>query len=78
MMVDFVREDGTVEREKMVLDTVFLDIAAAKQRNWRIYLSWRVNFEPDMFVKAIIHRRKLSSRQMEMDQQTEAKEDIAI
>ncbi|MGV1804224.1 DUF2169 family type VI secretion system accessory protein [Agrobacterium vitis] len=75
-IVDFVREDGTIEREKMHLDTVFLDIASAKQRDWRVYLSWRVNFEPDLFEQAIIHRRKLS--RASIDQQMEAKEDMAL
>ncbi|WP_429929949.1 DUF2169 family type VI secretion system accessory protein [Agrobacterium vitis] len=76
MLVDFVREDGTIEREQFVLDTVFLDIAAPRRRDWRIYLSWRVNFEPDMFEQAIIHRRRLS--QAPLDQQTKATEDMAI
>jgi hypothetical protein len=55
MFVDFVREDGTSERTEMNLDTVFLDIAPQHPRQWRVYLSWRVNFEPDAFERAVIH-----------------------
>jgi hypothetical protein len=57
LFVDFVREDGTSDRIFMDLDTVFLDIASASQRDWRIFLSWRVNFEPDIYQSAAILRR---------------------
>lgn len=63
MFVDFVREDGTSERTAMNLDTVFLDIAAPLQRDWRVYLSWRVNFEPDLYEKAVIHSGPASEAQ---------------
>ncbi len=76
MLVDFVREDGTLEREEMVLDTVFLDIAAPRRRDWRIYLSWRVNFEPEMFGQATIHRKKMTPGDAGL--KTAAKEDMAI
>jgi hypothetical protein len=55
VFTDFVMEDGAAERKRMNLDTVFLDIAAPSRRDWRVYLSWRVNFEPDLYEKAVIH-----------------------
>ncbi len=55
LFVDFVREDGTSERARMNLDTVFLDIGPKALHSWRVYLSWRVNFEPDAFETAVIH-----------------------
>ncbi|NTF08910.1 DUF2169 domain-containing protein [Agrobacterium rubi] len=58
VMVDFVRADGTVSREEMILDTVFIDVAATRRRDWRIYLSWRVRFEPDIYSEAIVHLRE--------------------
>lgn len=58
MSVDFVAEDGTVERRAMNLDTVFLDIAEPDWRDGRIYLSWRLSFEPDRYVRAVIRRER--------------------
>jgi hypothetical protein len=55
VFVDFVTEGGGAERKRMNLDTVFLDIASPARRDWRIFLSWRVNFEPDLYEKAVIH-----------------------
>lgn len=57
MKGDFVREDGSMEHKDMNLDTVFLDIAAPKRRDARVFLSWRVNFPPNQFEKAIIKYR---------------------
>ncbi|MEF2074856.1 DUF2169 family type VI secretion system accessory protein [Consotaella aegiceratis] len=54
LFVDFVRDDGRTDRQDMALDTVFLDIAAKRRRDWRVYLSWRVNFEPDIYSRAVI------------------------
>lgn len=56
LVVDFVTEEGESDRKDMVLDTVFLDIAAPSQRDWRVYLSWRVNFGAGAFDQAIIRR----------------------
>ncbi len=58
VMVDFIRVDGTVVREEMILDTVFIDVAATRRRDWRIYLSWRVRFKPDIYSEAIVHLRE--------------------
>ena len=57
LSLDFVTEEGVAERERMNLDTVFLDIAAKNPRRWRVFLSWRVNFEPDLFETAVIIQR---------------------
>ncbi|MGO4449872.1 DUF2169 domain-containing protein [Phyllobacterium sp. TAF24] len=55
LFVKFVREDGPVDPVAMNLDTVFLDIAAPTRRDWRVYLSWRVNFEPNVYEFAEIY-----------------------
>ena len=52
MIVDFARADGVVERMPMNLDTLYIDAADEDVREWRFMLSWRVNFEPDMFTEA--------------------------
>lgn len=70
VMVDFVRADNTTERKNMVMDTVFLDINSARRRDWRVYLSWRVNFEPDHFEQAIIHRKKHSQAGVDLPSQS--------
>jgi len=54
MSIDFVREDGSLERKQMNLDTVFLDIAAPARRDCHVFLTWRVNFAPGQFAKALI------------------------
>ncbi|WHA44063.1 DUF2169 family type VI secretion system accessory protein [Agrobacterium larrymoorei] len=58
MMVDFVRADGRVVREKMALDTVLIDVETSRRSNRRIYLSWRLRFPPDVYSQAIIHLRE--------------------
>ena len=54
--VAFVTEEDELERRPMVLDTVFLDIAAEHPADWRVYLGWRVTFEPDLYREARIYR----------------------
>lgn len=54
MAVDFIKEDGLSDRREMNLDTVFLDVAAPNLRDARVYLSWRVNFESDVYQAAEI------------------------
>ncbi len=66
VIVDFVRADNRFEQKNMVLDTILLDIGSVKRRDWRVYLSWRVSFEPDQFEQAIIHRKKLSRAQVDL------------
>ena len=56
LTINLVSEDGRAMPQPMHLDTVFLDIAAASLRDWRVHLSWRVNFEPDLYQVAQIHR----------------------
>ena len=55
MSVEFMRDDDNIERKDMNLDTVFLDIAAPARRDCRVFLSWRINFVPDRFEKAVIN-----------------------
>ncbi|POO49126.1 DUF2169 family type VI secretion system accessory protein [Agrobacterium rosae] len=54
LTVDLVAPNGGEDRQDMVLDTVFLDIATKKIEDWRVYLSWRLNFEVDRFEQAKI------------------------
>ncbi|MEE8627598.1 MULTISPECIES: DUF2169 domain-containing protein [Methylobacterium] len=49
MVAEFVRADGTAEAREMALDTVFLDLACARRSRARVFLTWRVNFEPGAF-----------------------------
>lgn len=49
MVAEFVQADGAVEARAMALDTVFLDLADARRERARVFLTWRVNFEPDAF-----------------------------
>ncbi len=56
LAVDFETQDGETVRKAMNLDTVFLDIAEPEQRERRVFLSWRVTFEPDRFIAARIVR----------------------
>lgn len=57
MFVDFIVDDGGHDRREMNLDTIFLDISNQQQRDWRVHLSWRVNFEPDVYDVAVIHNK---------------------
>jgi hypothetical protein len=63
VFVDFVAQDGAAERKRMNLDTVFLDIAAPSRRDWRVYLSWRVNFDSDLYEKAVIFSETVGDAQ---------------
>ncbi|WP_105403627.1 MULTISPECIES: DUF2169 family type VI secretion system accessory protein [Neorhizobium] len=66
LSVDFVTEDGEIETRDMILDTVFLDVAAVSRRNWRIFLSWRINFPPGIYEQAFLnHDRKFGLRRPE-------------
>jgi hypothetical protein len=56
LAVDFDEASGLISRELMTLDTAFFDIAAPELRDWRVYLTWRVRFEPDRFTQASIIR----------------------
>lgn len=57
LFVEFISESADPTRVPMVLDTVFLDIAGRHLNDWRVFLTWRVNFEPDVFERAIIQRQ---------------------
>jgi hypothetical protein len=52
MIVELVRPEGTIDAKSMKLDTVFLDIASENVTDWRVFLSWRINFTPDSYVMA--------------------------
>ena len=54
MAVFFYRKDASFVRKDMNLDTVLLDVAAPQRRDCHVFLSWRVNFQPDEFDKALI------------------------
>lgn len=56
LRADFVRPDGSADRQDMTLDTVFIDVAAANRRQHRLYLSWRSNFMPDQFTHVALHQ----------------------
>jgi hypothetical protein len=51
MTADFVAGDGTIDSRPMRLDTLFLEIAEEDPADWRVLLSWRINFEPDAFAQ---------------------------
>lgn len=74
MFAVFHTEDGVPEDGEMVLDTVFLDIAAEAREDWRIYLSWRINFMAGAFDEATLYRgtpdiaATMDQRQMERKQ----------
>ncbi len=55
--VEFTGEHSEPIRASMALDTVFLDIVGRHQHDWRVFLSWRVNFPPDVFDRAIIQQQ---------------------
>ncbi len=74
LFVDFISPGPQVNKQQMNLDTVFLDIASEDKDDWRIYLSWRVNFEPDTYELAAIHQKEEAAT----DEQTEIKnEEVA-
>ena len=52
----FLTHDGEPINGEMMLDTVFLDIAPEAQDDWRVYLSWRVNFELGAFGQVRLYR----------------------
>lgn len=56
LCANFFTEEGVVERKDMILDTLFLDIAAKNRRDWRVFLSWRTTFEPEIYDEAEIRR----------------------
>lgn len=57
LAVAFAEPGGAVEVRPMVLDTVLLDVAAPRWADARVFLSWRVRFEPDRYATATILRR---------------------
>lgn len=57
LAVAFAEPGGAVEVRPMVLDTVLLDVAAPLWADARVFLSWRVRFEPDRYATATILRR---------------------
>lgn len=55
MMTRFATSgDGGWDVKNMNLDTVFLDLGARRQKDWRVYLTWRVNFQPDAYDSAVV------------------------
>lgn len=52
----FLTQDDTAFDGEMVLDTIFLDIAGEAREDWRIYLSWRVNFAAGAFDRVRLYR----------------------
>ncbi|MGN8118056.1 DUF2169 family type VI secretion system accessory protein [Labrys sp. 22185] len=59
IVVDFIKPDGTRDQRQMPLDTVFLDIAATKRHKRHVFLTWRLNFEPDAYesIRIVLKRR---------------------
>lgn len=56
MGVEFLGDDERIVRKSMLMDTVFLDFGSHDPRNWRVFITWRVVFEPDRFSQLVIHR----------------------
>lgn len=54
LAVIFMREGSEQDRVDMNLDTLFLDIAERRIEDARVYISWRVNFPPDVYQTAVI------------------------
>lgn len=54
LFCDFITVNEDVKRKTMNLDTVFLDIAASDRQDWRVFLTWRVNFKPQAYEHAVI------------------------
>jgi len=57
LAVAFAEPGGAVKVRPMVLDTVSPDVAAPLWAEARVFLSWRVRFEPDRYATATILRR---------------------
>lgn len=53
---DLLRPDGARDRRTMDLDTVFLDIGAPDPDDHRVFLCWRIQFEPDVFSEVALTR----------------------
>lgn len=49
ILLDLIKPDGGVDQREMALDTVFLDVASDKRRKRHVFLSWRYNFQPDVY-----------------------------
>jgi hypothetical protein len=62
---DFVRSDGSSEPTRMHLDTLFLDIADEDPGEWRVFLSWRANFAPDVYAQAAFRLEDAHAEPME-------------
>jgi hypothetical protein len=54
MNVTLLAEDQEPQTRAMALDTVFFDIAAPERKDARVFLCWRLDFEPDRFERAVI------------------------
>lgn len=55
-MAGLVCADGRAARRAMSLDTLFLDIGA-RRRDARVFLCWRLRFEPGVFKAAVLIER---------------------
>jgi hypothetical protein len=75
LAVMLVRSDGEQERVEMNLDTLLLDIAESEISDARVYVSWRVNFPPNVYEKAAIDYVP-GAENLELMKETFAKEQI--
>lgn len=76
--VDLITADKDTYRARMTLDTVFIDIAAPHRKDWRVFLSWRVSFEPNRFKVAVIHQIEEGHPALEKDQKVQSEKEIAL
>ncbi|MEW9306320.1 DUF2169 family type VI secretion system accessory protein [Labrys neptuniae] len=54
--LDLIKSDGSCDQREAELDTVLLDIASDKRRRRHVFLTWRANFEPDVYESIRIAR----------------------
>lgn len=49
MLATFSDGEGNGGTVELNLDTVFIDVASKRDKDWRVYLTWRTTFPPDQF-----------------------------
>lgn len=48
-IASFVLQDGTIDRHDFQIDTCLIDSYKKEHFDIRVFLSWRLNFKPDVY-----------------------------
>ncbi len=69
VVLELFKEDGSLLRQEARLDTVMIDVAARSKRRHRVFLSWRLNFLPEVYerIRIVLERQEKSPEDIRAD-----------